>query len=215
MDETVTALPDTWGLYVQSAYANAGFCSKKSTEFYNDTAKLYDQLARPEVWLAPELVSEYARQLWEPMKATRHARILDFGAGTGQLGLQLKEKGFTDVDAVEPAEAMLAEVTPGLYQKTFLDGNEAPEAAYDMIVSTGVIGTHVGAEGVRELMPKVQNGGSIIFSCKYDAYLTMDFKSLETTADGPWQQTIVHGPVALVRDMPDQQHVVVELKQKR
>lgn len=202
------ACPNGWGLYVRSAYAKAGFCSKKSVDFYNDTAKLYDELAHPEVWLGPEVVSEYAKRV--ASQEMQSARILDFGAGTGKLGLRLQEKGFQNVDAVEPAEAMLEQVPAGTYQATFKDGVDAPEASYDMIVSTGVIGTHVGTEGVKELMPKVQNGGSILFSCKYDTYQAMNFDSL-ATGGNQWQQKIVHGPVALNRDMPDQQHVVVQM----
>eukprot|EP00439_Symbiodinium_sp_Y106_P085293 s6_g28.t1 len=200
--------PSDWSGFVSAAYTKAGFSSEKSKEFYNETAEIYDKLAHPEVWLAPKLATEHALALI----ASATVRILDFGAGTGQLTLRLREAGFENVDAVEPAEAMLAQVPAGTFQNTFPDTAQAPDAAYDLIVSTGVIGTHVGPEGVKDLMSKVRSGGDILFTCKFDTYEQLSWDAAERDHEGrTWRRQVLQGPLPLNRDMPSQEHVIVRL----
>ena len=44
------------------------------------------------------------------VKVEPNCEVLDAGAGTGVIGRLLKEKGFTNITAVDPSESMLSKL---------------------------------------------------------------------------------------------------------
>lgn len=192
---------------------HAGFSKDASLSFYDESAKYYDNLARPSSWLAPAMVANYAAQLLRQQRGTslHNARALDFGAGTGQLGLALKEQGFEQLDAVEPSFEMTKQIPGGTYLRVYSDDKDVHHEGYHVIASTGVIGTHVYPDGLRLLLQKVKPLGFVIFSCKADAWLKEGFAAMMVEIAGEWHHKLIFGPAPLVKDMPKQEHVIVVL----
>mmetsp|Transcript_69598 Transcript_69598/g.193661 ORF Transcript_69598/g.193661 Transcript_69598/m.193661 type:complete len:257 (+) Transcript_69598:71-841(+) len=201
----------TWGTYVSKAYKEAGFSKDASVSFYDKSAHYYDQLARPGTWLAPFLVANHAREIVSQRgTAPNVARTLDFGAGTGQLGVALKQEGFETIDAVEPSTKMTELAPKGTYSEVYMDDKQAGQESYDLVVSTGVIGTHVDPHGLQALLSKVKVGGAMVVSCKACSWQEDGFSDMVNSLSN-FNHNILDGPRPLNKDMPDQMHVIVEL----
>merc|ERR1711860_87603 len=121
-----------------------------------------------------------------------------------------KEHGFNHLVAMDPSVGMLEQIPPGIYDE-FINSEDAlfeQQCTYDLIVSSGVIGTCVEASELHKLMRLVKDGGSIMFSCLNIPYETAGFK--EVSAPG-WKHEVIAGPLPLNADMPETFHVVVRL----
>ncbi len=105
----------------------------------------------------------------------RDARVLDAGAGTGLLGAELVERGFTHLDALDLSPAMLAVAErKGIYgaltEGRLGDALPYDSGAYDAVVSCGVLTTgHAPASCLEELVRITRPGGHVIFTLRSDA----------------------------------------------
>ncbi len=102
------------------------------------------------------------------------SRILDAGAGTGLLGVALRERRFTSLDGLDLSPAMLAEAErKGVYRSLVEArlGARLPyeDAAYDAVVSSGVLTTgHAPASSLDELVRVTRPGGHVVFTLRSD-----------------------------------------------
>jgi predicted TPR repeat methyltransferase len=97
------------------------------------------------------------------------APVLDFGCGTGLAGLALRAAGFSVVDGVDIAPAMLAQArVKGCYRRLATIAAERPDissATYAAIVAVGVIGPgHAPPETLDLLLSQVLPGGLVVVS---------------------------------------------------
>ena len=81
-----------------------------------------------------------------PGKPKSEVRIMDMGAGTGLLGVELNKIGYTNVDALDVSQRMLEESRKkGVYTEficTHLTEKPTPEietGQYNAIISSGVV----------------------------------------------------------------------------
>ena len=145
---------------------------------YDVWAQEYDaDLNDTFVWLAPRIASE---TLAEYVPAG--ARILDAGAGTGLVGVELRRLGYTDICAMDLSEGMLDEArAKGCYndfRQMALGGTlDFASDAYDAVISVGVFTPgHAPPNSFDELARITRPGGHIVFSLRPDTRLEMGFK---------------------------------------
>ena len=99
-------------------------------------------------------------------KSLISTRILDIGAGTGMLGVLLKELGYINVDAIDGSEAMLQKAKEkNVYQKImvkFVDekkNEEIQDGEYDGMVSSAAITTpHIHPRAFDEMLRWLRKG---------------------------------------------------------
>ena len=137
---------------------------------YDRIASAYDgELVEAMGYQSHRRVAAATRRLLPP-----DARILDAGAGTGLLGLELAEAGFTRLDAFDLSPGMLAEARrKGVYgdvrEGRLGDALAYETAGYDGVVASGVLTTgHAPADGMDELVRITRPGGHVIFTLRCD-----------------------------------------------
>jgi SAM-dependent methyltransferase len=136
-------------------------------EEYDRIAAMYDGEGWD--WLGPAMIVEQVQRL-----VPRDALLLDAGAGTGQLGVVLRDAGYLRVDAMDLSPGMLAEAAAkGVYsdlrEGRLGDPLDYPDGAYDAVVASGVFTTgHAPASGLAELVRITRGGGYVIFTLRSD-----------------------------------------------
>ena len=135
---------------------------------YDRVASVYD--GDDWDWLGPEMVVEVV-QRW----VARDSLILDAGAGTGQLGVELRDAGYARIDAMDLSAGMLGVAREkGAYsdlrEGRLGDPLDYADGAYAAVVASGVFTTgHAPPGGLRELVRITRAGGHVIFTLRSDA----------------------------------------------
>ena len=103
-----------------------------------------------------------------PDKPNSEVRVMDMGAGTGLLGVELKKKGYTNVDALDLTPKMLdVAKEKGCYTKficAHITEERTPgleDGEYDAIISSGVVTAaygHIHAPAFYEMMRVIRDG---------------------------------------------------------
>ena len=97
---------------------------------------------------------------------------MDIGAGTGAVGLYLKEKGFTNITGIDASESLLEKLdATGAYKASRcvwlgkgLDEFPADlKDKFDMVTGTGVwIAGHIPKEGIEDAHSALKVGGYMV-----------------------------------------------------
>lgn len=113
------------------------------------------------------------------------SEILDVGAGTGTVGKFLKEKGFTNLTAVDPSEAMLKKAEAnGAYKAIHciyigMGLDKYPDnlkGQFDVVTASGCfMEGHIPAAGFDDIHASLKTGGHALINFK-DCYLEDDAK---------------------------------------
>ena len=134
MPESGSINPDERVQWVYSSTTN-----DELAERYDQWAREYDDdLENTFVWLAPLRGAETLAE-----HVAKDARILDAGAGTGLVGVELQRLGYGDICAMDLSEGMLDEArSKGCYndfrQMALGDHLDFDSDAYDAVISIGV-----------------------------------------------------------------------------
>ena len=137
---------------------------------YDRVAPAYDVELESMGYGSPRAVASVARRL-----LPTDGRFLDVGAGTGLLGVELVQAGFSRVDALDLSPRMLAEARRKHVYRELREGRLGGEldyetAAYDGVLASGVLTTgHAPAESLDELVRITRPGGHVIFTLRSDA----------------------------------------------
>ncbi|KAK3865922.1 hypothetical protein Pcinc_028522 [Petrolisthes cinctipes] len=111
----------------------------------------------------------------------KEVRVLDVAAGTGMVGVALAQKGFTNLDALEPSEGMLECLrSKNVYTNTFHEyigqgHTNVPQGCYDLVFAVGGMGyNHIPFTGVLEFVRFAKPGGLVMICMRHDEedYLT-------------------------------------------
>ena len=174
---------------VQWVYSSTN--NQELAERYDEWAKEYDDdLENTFVWLAPRRGAETLAE----HVADKNARILDAGAGTGLVGVELQRLGYGDICAMDLSEGMLEEArSKGCYndfQQMALGGRlDFEDDSYDAVVSIGVFTPgHAPPSSFVDLCRITKPGGHIVFSLRPDTHLELGFKEQQDALvdSGTW-----------------------------
>jgi predicted TPR repeat methyltransferase len=107
---------------------------------------------------------------------TEDARIMDLGCGTGLVGVELRKRGYKNIDGVDLVPEMLEEAkAKGVYRSLQQGSMGSPGCKdlgvaanqYDAVICVGVlVAAHVKSEGLHDLDHVVKPGGLVCFSVR-------------------------------------------------
>ncbi len=179
------------------------------TRRYDEAALVYDAAMTGEVgWIGHlQLSKTVARHV------PRDARLLDAGAGTGMLGAELAELGFTAMDANDLSPGMLEVARRrGIYSDcrvmelgTPLD---YPDDAYDAVAVCGVFTpNHAPASSLDELVRITKPGGLVLYTLRSDE-TPPDFEARQQALvdAGLWQLVEAGHPFPSIASEPHIRH---------
>jgi SAM-dependent methyltransferase len=162
-------------------------------ERYDQWASDYDaDLEKDFGWSAPALAAGVFEQY-----VPTSARVLDAGAGTGLVGVALKEKGYGSIVAMDLSEGMLAEARKtGAYESCdrMVMGETLGYAtdSFDAVISVGVFTVgHVPPSGLDDLVRVVKPGGHIVYSLRPDVYVDNGFREKHAELEAAGKLSIV------------------------
>ncbi len=174
---------------VQWVYASEN--NRQLEERYDEWAKEYDDdLADDFGYVMPRMAAEtFARYV------PKDARILDAGAGTGLVGVELNRLGYSGIEAMDMSSGMLQVadakgVYGALHQMVMGEPLGFENDRYDAILGVGVLTLgHAPANSLDELVRVTKPGGCIAFTLRPDVYEQNGFreKQEQLVADGKWE----------------------------
>ncbi|XP_069949562.1 methyltransferase-like protein 27 isoform X2 [Cherax quadricarinatus] len=116
-----------------------------------------------------------------PEEQRQQVRVLDVAAGTGWVGSQLHQKGFTNIDAVEPSGGMMNILNnTGVYTRKYQEfigfGQcTVPEDSYDVVVVCGSLCRgHIPVEGINDMIQVAKPGGLVAILMRKECLLTAE-----------------------------------------
>ena len=193
MPESGSINPDERVQWVYSSTTN-----DELAERYDQWAQEYDDdLENTFVWLAPRRGAETLAE-----HVAKDAKILDAGAGTGLVGVELQRLGYGDICAMDLSQGMLDEArSKGCYndfqQMALGDHLSFESDAYDAVISIGVFTPgHAPPNSFVELCRVTRPGGHIVFSMRPDTHVELGFKDQQDAlvASGAWSLVGVTDP---------------------
>ena len=196
---------------VQWVYSSRN--EQELAERYDEWAKTYDQDLDDDFgWAGPLVAVEVA------VKYLRNGdRILDAGAGTGLVGALLRDRGFSNLVAMDLSKGMLEVAREKnayreFHQMTMGEPLGFSSDAFDGVISVGVLTVgHAPASALDELIRVTRPGGHVVFTLRPDVYEGSGFKEkhAQLESDGKWTLVEVTNPVpVLPKGEPDVCHQV-------
>ncbi|XP_069182321.1 methyltransferase-like protein 27 [Procambarus clarkii] len=135
---------------------------------YDEWCKIYDKIIDCVHYRGHVIAADYVAQK-VPEDRRQHVRVIDIAAGTGAVGLELHNKGFTNIDALEPSDGMLNILKEtrvyNLIYKEFIsqDPTTIPEDTYDVVVTSGsLVESHMPVQAIDEFIRITKPGGLVI-----------------------------------------------------
>jgi predicted TPR repeat methyltransferase len=125
----------------------------------------------------------------------KDGRILDAGCGTGLVGQELRQMGYTRLDALDYSKEMLDEAqNKNIYQNHIQADLSVPlkikDDTYEAVVCTGTFTYgHVKANAFDELVRITQPNGIICFTIREGAYEDYGYreKMIDLEKSGRWE----------------------------
>ena len=158
--------------------------------------------------MAAELMAQHTRS---------GARVLDAGAGTGLVGVELYRLGYRDPVGIDLSEDMLAQarakgVYSELHKMELGEPLDFPSDSFDATICVGVFTLgHAPASSLDELVRVTRPGGFVVFTIRPDVYENDGFKEIQENlvSAGRWKLVEVTEEFqALPRGEPEVQHQV-------
>ncbi|KAM7451521.1 Methyltransferase domain [Porites harrisoni] len=124
-------------------------------------------------------------------------KILDAGAGTGPIGIELLKLGYTDIHALDISQEMLnIAKDKGVPYKRFIccpltekKIDELETGEFDALISAGtLIKANVRPEALVEMIRIVKTGGLVCFSLRYNEVDDYQPKMTELEEAGIWEK---------------------------
>ncbi|RWS25755.1 malonyl-[acyl-carrier protein] O-methyltransferase-like protein [Leptotrombidium deliense] len=164
----------------------------ETMKLYSTMAQMFNDVAKGSNYHFPEiLVKEFLS-----LNIPHNVRILDVGAGTGNVGKLLHASGYKNIDALDGCEEMLsyAKQLNGVY-KQFITAivksdTQLPinDRTYDVVLMSGVTcPSHIDVENYQQIFRLLKSGG-IIGWIKEDDYILG--RNSERYRDGSYQKSL-------------------------
>ena len=174
---------------VQWVYASDN--NRQLQERYDEWAQDYDDNLESDFgYVMPRIASETFAQF-----VPKDARVLDAGAGTGLVGVELHRLGYMNIEAMDLSRGMLEEarskeVYSGFHQMVMGERLGFDTGSYDAAIGVGVLTLgHAPAHSLDELARIVKPGGFVVFTLRPDVYEQNGFreKQRQLESDGTWK----------------------------
>ncbi|MEM8641416.1 MAG: methyltransferase domain-containing protein [Cyanobacteria bacterium P01_G01_bin.54] len=181
-------------------------CSSKNNEElkgnYDQWASTYE-LDIAEFW---KKVPLKAAAMLSKYLASKQETILDFGAGTGMVGVALSQLGFNDIIGIDISSGMLEKAgQTGVYKSltcgSILDETINIWKKVSGVVATGVFAErHAGIAELKVIQSKLQSGGVFVFTVRQSflAQLQPMLKPTQWTALNSEMMPIYDDPMYLL-----------------
>ena len=174
---------------VQWVYASEN--NEQIEERYDQWANEYDEdLADDFGYVMPRMAAEIFERF-----VAKDARVLDAGAGTGLVGVELNRLGYSNLEAMDISRGMLEvagakNVYGALHQKVMGEPLGFETDSYDAAIGVGVLTLgHAPASSLDELVRVTKPGGVVAFTLRPDVYRQNGFreKQDELATEGKWE----------------------------
>ena len=162
-----------------------------SRDIYDDWSQDYDDHLLTEFgYISPDVAAaELARYLQQ-----HDLEIIDFGCGTGLVGVALREQGFVNVDGVDISTGMLEQARSKQVYRNLLCADltariPLDDDAYAAGLCVGSLGAgHVGAQHVPEMLRPIRRGGQFVLTMNGSYYQSGGFEQAfrQMQDDGLW-----------------------------
>ena len=169
-------------------------------ERYDRWAAEYDaDLVNDFGWLGPrQAVDVFARYV------PQDAHVLDAGAGTGLVGVELKRRGYANIEALDLSTGMLEEARKkeaysAFHRMTLGERLDFADGAFDATICVGVLTLgHAPARSLYELARVTRPGGRVVFTLRPDVYENNGFREIqdELASNGRWTLEETTEPLA-------------------
>ncbi len=164
--------------FVTAAYS---LTDKQSLlSFYRKWAVEYDEKMRVQGYISPRDIAGLLADHLE----NRDARILDLGCGTGLVGKEMIDHGFSRLDGIDVSGEMIAVARArDLYGHLMIgDLNHPlplPDSSYDAAISSGTFTHgHVGPEPIPEIFRILKPGGFLACTIHFDLWHRRGFDAM-------------------------------------
>ncbi|XP_075526748.1 uncharacterized protein LOC142558505 [Dermacentor variabilis] len=167
--------------------------TEETRAIYNSWAPNYDEDMTLQKYKAPSIMAHFINQ---ELQVKKDAVILDVGSGTGLLGVQLKNLGYSYMDALDYSEEMMSEAKKkSLYKRHFLEkvskNNKLSlrDAEYDVVALCGcLMPGHIMPDALAEVARLLKPGGRLMWVHRtLDHYESKSEQFLETRFTGTLQ----------------------------
>jgi SAM-dependent methyltransferase len=152
--------------------------NENSRDIYDEWADNYDNdLVASYGYRAPRL----AVDAFEPLCDDRDALIMDFGCGTGLAGVELRNRGFTNIHGLDVSRGMLdvaarTKAYCELFVGDLTTSIDTPDATYDALIGVGIFGNgHVTASNLPEMLRIAKRGAPFVIYLNDMAYTGLDY----------------------------------------
>lgn len=174
---------------VQWVYASEN--NRQLQERYDEWARDYDDNLESDFgYVMPRMAAETFERF-----VPKEARILDAGAGTGLVGVELNRLGYSNIEAMDLSRGMLDEARrKGVYgdfhQMVMGEPLDLDTDSYAAAICVGVLTLgHAPAHSLEELARVVRPGGFVAFTLRPDIYEQNGFreKQRQLESEGAWE----------------------------
>ena len=174
---------------VQWVYSSEN--NRELEERYDEWANEYDNNIEGDFgYVMPRMAAEtFARFV------SKDAKVLDAGAGTGLVGVELNRLGYSDIEAMDMSRGMLEEaraknVYCDFHQMTMGETLGFETDNYDAVIGVGVLTLgHAPAHSLDELVRVTKPGGCVAFTLRPDVYEQNGFRERQELLEsqGKWE----------------------------
>ena len=163
-----------------------------SRDIYDDWSDSYDaHLLDDFGYISPRVAVEALGET----TTRRDLEVIDFGCGTGLVGIALSQAGFTSIDGIDISEGMLAQARAKRVYRNLLCGDltasiALDDAVYDAALCIGSMGAgHIGAQHLPELIRPLRQGGVFVIIMNGMYYESGGFEAAfrQPETDGLWR----------------------------
>ena len=168
---------------------------ESSLAIYDEWAPDYDKdLVSAYGYRAPQLGAE----AFELICPDKQALVMDFGCGTGLVGIELVKRGYTNIHGLDVSSGMLNVAQQTNAYSELMRGDltaaiDIAHASYDALICVGIFGNgHVTAAHLPEMLRTAKPGAPFVIYLNDLAYTSLDYATQFKVheANGLW--TIVN-----------------------
>lgn len=159
---------------------------EETKAIYNTWASSYEEDLAAQKYKAPNIMAQFINT---ELQIKKDAVILDCGSGTGLLGVQLKNLGYTCIDALDYSDEMMSEAKKKkLYRRHFLEKVAKnskltlKDAEYDVVALCGcLMPGHIMPDALPEVARLLKPNGRLMWIHRtLDHYEGKSVQFLET-----------------------------------